>query len=339
MKNNISIEDLDKTWQKYLDLRLDPEFVQMTLRFPYCESKCNFCKYDVSVSCDINKYIDVLKQQINVFSKTFKNYYFKVFKIVGGSFNILPIENQREILKLIKDNFNFNYKDHIFSIEVSNANLTEEMIDLYDSFKFNKILMGIQSFDENILNSWNRYSKINYSIMEYISKKMKLCVDIIHDVDNHSVELFNRDFEIAKKYADIVYLYHMGSRDKEQEWINYLKDYFNKNNYNYRFYGDDFAILVKNIELKNVFSTSTFNKFESTLALGEDVYGIISIFGVTYDILIENNGSVIRRKDPLSNVDKDGPLMHKLIIDSQTNLNLYDKIKKMYEKGCYEAGF
>jgi len=67
---------------------------------------------------------------------------------------------------------------------------------------------------------------------------------------------------------------------------------------------------------------------ESTLALGEDVYGIISIFGVTYDILIENNGSVIRRKDPLSNVDKDEPLMHKLIIDSQTNLNLYDKIKK-----------
>jgi len=67
---------------------------------------------------------------------------------------------------------------------------------------------------------------------------------------------------------------------------------------------------------------------ESTLALGEDVYGIISIFGVTYDILIENNGSVIRRKDPLSNVDKDEPLMQKLIIDSQTNLNLYDKIKK-----------
>ena len=71
--------------------------------------------------------------------------------IGGGTPSIMSASDIKKIMNTVRNNFSISEVCEI-SIEVNPATLTEEKLDAYLECGINRISIGVQSFDNSILN-------------------------------------------------------------------------------------------------------------------------------------------------------------------------------------------
>lgn len=125
------------------------------VHIPFCKQKCSYC--DFISYCDkndlIEKYIKALKQEIE--NSLVSEYEISTIYIGGGTPSYIESKYIREILKTIKQKYNISRNVEI-TIEVNPGTATKEKLRDYVEAGINRISIGLQSCNNNLLKMIGR---------------------------------------------------------------------------------------------------------------------------------------------------------------------------------------
>lgn len=143
------------------------------VHIPFCERKCNYCDfYSVEKSDSIEKqYVDALIKEIKSYENNIKGYIVDSIFIGGGTPSYLNHENIGLILDEIRNTFILT-DDVEISLEANPNSITSDKVLNYKKYGINRMSVGIQSLDRNILKTIGRLhdSKEALDAIETIKK-------------------------------------------------------------------------------------------------------------------------------------------------------------------------
>lgn len=127
------------------------------VHIPFCERKCNYCDfYSLVKTGEIeNRYIDALLLEIKSYKDKSKEYEVDSIFIGGGTPSYLKPEYIKIILQEINNTFLLS-NDCEITMEANPNSIDKDKVLQYKSYGINRISLGIQSLDENILKTIGR---------------------------------------------------------------------------------------------------------------------------------------------------------------------------------------
>ena len=132
--------------------------IGLYVHVPFCLRKCRYCDF-LSFECHdekaLNQYADALVREINA---RYEEWPYKVVDSIyigGGTPSVLAAEDMKRIMNTIKDNFVVTLDSEI-TIEANPATLDDRKLETYLEAGINRISIGVQSFDNSILNLLGR---------------------------------------------------------------------------------------------------------------------------------------------------------------------------------------
>lgn len=123
------------------------------IHIPFCAKKCLFCSFAVSVgqAHRVENYLDALEIE----SKPYQASSIATIYLGGGTPSFLTGIQMTRLVAMIKNNFNVN-KNASWSIEVNPEGVDVEGARLIKRLGFNRISMGVQSFNDAYLKFLGR---------------------------------------------------------------------------------------------------------------------------------------------------------------------------------------
>ncbi len=149
---------------KYNDLLIEsnmlkPELISIYIHIPFCNKMCFYCGCNMCLAGDrqlIKPYIQALKKEITMVAAQLD----KTRKVAqihygGGTPNSIDSGYIKEINEYLFNTFDFIDKPEI-AIEAHPAYLDEKYINELKNAGFNRFSMGIQDFNNDVLEAVNR---------------------------------------------------------------------------------------------------------------------------------------------------------------------------------------
>ncbi len=156
------------------------------LHFPFCKSKCNYCDFYSKInlsSRDIlvkHEILELILRKKYIENEIVNSIYFG-----GGTPSLLSIHQICDILTTIRHNFSVSIDCEI-TFEANPEDLTEEYVSSLISYGINRLSIGIQSFNDNILKFLGRrHDSSNLTNVINIAKRVgfsNISVDLIFGV-------------------------------------------------------------------------------------------------------------------------------------------------------------
>lgn len=136
-----------------------PRSISLYVHIPFCPRLCHFCGCNTSGSKNedlFRNYVNALKKEINNVADLL-DHSRKVSQIHwgGGTPNSIPMSLVNEIMDLLYERFSFEAHPEI-AMECSPAYLELEHIDQLAAMGFNRLSLGIQDFNKEVLKIVNR---------------------------------------------------------------------------------------------------------------------------------------------------------------------------------------
>ena len=124
------------------------------IHVPFCAGKCPYCDFystgDISL---IPAWIDALEKEILFYKDTLNN--FDTLYLGGGTPSFLSNNDLEKLIETVLNNFSFA-SDAEITIEANPGDLTPEKLKHFRALGFNRISLGVQSFDDDVLRFLNR---------------------------------------------------------------------------------------------------------------------------------------------------------------------------------------
>ena len=154
------------------------------VHIPFCKRKCYYC--DFVSFCDkdkkvIDEYVECIKKEIEYKyqelqkyeNQNSKNYIINTIYIGGGTPSYIDGRYIYSIICTIKELFNVK-NDCEITIEVNPDSVTEEQLDYYKKAGINRISIGLQTSNDNLLEKIGRVHNLqkfddSYKILRYFS--------------------------------------------------------------------------------------------------------------------------------------------------------------------------
>lgn len=184
--NNIALLDSNQINRKSYSLYI---------HIPFCENLCEFCFFHKFPYSEINitKYYKSLITEIDLISK--KNIQINNIYIGGGTPTIY-LPGLTDLLEKI--NLSFDVKS--ISVETDPYHINEETLNALKTAKVNRLSIGIQSFNEQVLNKAGRVNRSNYEeIKENIINAINLFetvnIDLIFNFKKQNIKHIDYDIK------------------------------------------------------------------------------------------------------------------------------------------------
>lgn len=172
------------------------------VHIPFCKQKCSYC--DFISYCDkndlIEKYIKALKQEIE--NSSVNEYEISTIYIGGGTPSYIESKYISEILKTIKQKYNIS-KNVEITIEVNPGTATKEKLRDYVEAGINRISIGLQSCNNNLLKMIGRihtYEEFlsTYKLAREVGFK-NINVDLMIGLPNQTLDDVKKSLEEISK--------------------------------------------------------------------------------------------------------------------------------------------
>ncbi|MGA2318737.1 MAG: radical SAM family heme chaperone HemW [Thermodesulfobacteriota bacterium] len=132
------------------------------IHIPFCISKCLYCDfYSLTSISAIPDFLDTLFKEMEMYHNRFNP--FDTVYIGGGTPSLLSPQQLESILKRVRKNFDL-ISDPEITIETNPADLDQSFLESIREIGINRINIGVQSFDEKILNFLGRRHSVKQAI-------------------------------------------------------------------------------------------------------------------------------------------------------------------------------
>lgn len=130
--------------------------ISLYIHIPFCERKCFYCDFTSFKGNDdkINGYITNLIKEIKIYGDRLKEYKVSTIFIGGGTPSCIDGRYIESIFKHLYENFNMDLNE--VTIEVNPGTIDLEKAHIYKNIGIDRISLGVQSLNDNILKSIGR---------------------------------------------------------------------------------------------------------------------------------------------------------------------------------------
>ncbi len=176
--------------------------ISLYIHFPWCEKKCPYCDFNVTTEkkdkdifaltgAVIN---DILLSKNEISNRKFQSVYFG-----GGTPSLVPVEYFKKILDFLYKEEMINATAEI-TVEFNPKEAKKDKIASLLSAGINRMSLGVQSFDESILNQLGR----NHNAIEAKEAIANLAhfpdlnttIDLIYGVMDQNIKSFKKDINL-----------------------------------------------------------------------------------------------------------------------------------------------
>jgi len=170
------------------------------IHIPFCEELCPFCsflrvKFEPSLA---SAYFDALKKEIDAYHNL--GYSFCSVYVGGGTPTIVP-DKLADIVLHARSLWPITQ----VSVETNPSHLVGDILGVLKDIGTNRLSVGVQSFDDGILRSVQRFDKygsgreIRERLCSVVGMFDTLNVDMIFNFPNQSAEMLTTDVRIIKE--------------------------------------------------------------------------------------------------------------------------------------------
>lgn len=183
--------------------------VSAYLHIPFCRRRCYYCDFPISVLGDktntntsgsISEYVQFLCEEIKItptYNRPLKTVFFG-----GGTPSLLPPRYLDKILATLDQQFGI-CADAEISMEMDPGTFSLEQLSDYKTLGVNRFSLGIQSFDDKLLEKsgrFHRYKDIEQSIdFIYKTNITNFSLDLISGLPYQTLEDWKSSLEKAIK--------------------------------------------------------------------------------------------------------------------------------------------
>jgi oxygen-independent coproporphyrinogen III oxidase len=173
------------------------------IHIPFCLSKCGYCSfYSIKSANLIPEYVAALTKEIKYYRKIFSS--FDTIYLGGGTPSFLTIQQLETIFKTINKFFIIDPAAET-TMEVNPGDMSLEYFQALRSSGVDRLNIGIQSFDDNILkllgrrhNSAEAFAAINDSRKAGFTN---IGIDLIYGIHGQNISLWKKTIQQALSYA------------------------------------------------------------------------------------------------------------------------------------------
>lgn len=181
----------------------DKKMAGLYIHIPFCKQKCTYCNFFSIASIRLkSEFITSLIQEIESRKLELENQSIETIYFGGGTPSILNTDEIKQILKTIFQCYSV-ITDPEITLEANPDDLTEPYLLALKETKINRLSIGIQSFDDNILKQLNRrHSRLDalnaIATAQQIGFK-NISIDLIYGIPNQKDSQWIENLEIATK--------------------------------------------------------------------------------------------------------------------------------------------
>jgi len=164
------------------------------IHIPFCLSKCLYCDfYSLTSISAIPDFLDALFKEMEMYHNRFNP--FDTVYIGGGTPSLLSFQQLESILISVKENFDLISDPEITpetTIETNPADLNRSFLESMRKVGINRINIGVQSFDEKVLDFLGRRHSVRQAISAVEASRKagfhNIGLDLIYGVPAQDIE-------------------------------------------------------------------------------------------------------------------------------------------------------
>ena len=143
---------MKESQERNQDSGLRNKKLSLYIHIPFCELICPYCDFNKYSNVDylIKDFIESLLNEIEIKSKEYKEYHINSIFFGGGTPSYLNDSDLSRVVEKIRSCFHISDNAE-FSIEVNPSDLNKKRLINYSSLGVNRISVGGQSFDDDVL--------------------------------------------------------------------------------------------------------------------------------------------------------------------------------------------
>jgi len=160
------------------------------IHIPFCLSKCPYCDFYSSISLSaVPDFLDALSKEMKMYCNRFDP--FDTVYIGGGTPSLLSPQHLENVLIKVRENFNLLSNTEI-TIETNPADLNRSFLESMLESGINRVNIGVQSFDENVLDFLERRHSVKQAILSVGDTRKagfhNIGLDLIYGVPGQDIE-------------------------------------------------------------------------------------------------------------------------------------------------------
>lgn len=166
------------------------------IHIPFCKKKCRYCDFLSYSGCDTGKqkeYVNSLCKEISAYSLIADKYKVDTIFIGGGTPSYIHAEYIGKILEAVRAIFTVD-KDAEITLEGNPDSLTRDKLILYKSFGINRLSIGLQSANDEMLKNLGRVHNYDQFIAAYSRAREagfeNINIDIMSGLPGESMESY-----------------------------------------------------------------------------------------------------------------------------------------------------
>lgn len=171
------------------------------IHIPFCKTRCIYCDFYSTTRSELKrKYIHALCRELKARKEYLHGEPVKTIYFGGGTPSQLEEEDFKQVFKTIEETYGLESAQEI-TLEANPDDLTEAYVSMLRSLPFNRISMGIQTFDDPTLKLLNRRHDAAQAI-EAVHRCRKagfrnISIDLIYGLPGETDERWRHDLQQA----------------------------------------------------------------------------------------------------------------------------------------------
>lgn len=169
--------------------------IGLYVHIPFCKKKCLYCDFNSYESHDENNYIEALCKELNNYINE-GNFIFKTVFIGGGTPTFIKWQNIKRIMELIRPHIK---KDGEITIECNPESMSEESIKEYYEMGINRLSIGLQAIQNNLLKSIGRIHNYEDFINSYALARNQgfknINIDLMFSLPGQTFDMWHETIE------------------------------------------------------------------------------------------------------------------------------------------------
>ena len=200
------------------------------LHIPFCKKKCAYCDFfSLANSKQKDDFVEALLKEILLQQHYLDNERVQTIYFGGGTPSLLSIEQLEKILNALNKNFSVD-KNIELTLEANPENLSSIFLTDLKSLGFNRLSIGIQSFNNDDLALMRRTHTTQTAVQSVEKAKNKgfnnISIDLIYGLPNFTREKWKNNLEQTFQ-LDVQHIsaYHLTIEPNTifQKWYNQNK--------------------------------------------------------------------------------------------------------------------
>ncbi|WP_086313500.1 coproporphyrinogen III oxidase [Enterococcus sp. 7F3_DIV0205] len=165
------------------------------IHIPFCEHICYYCDFNKVFleGQPVDEYIQSLLKEIRLTKEHYPSNDTKTIYIGGGTPTSLSANQLAVLLEGVRNLLPFDPKNE-FTVEANPGDLTQEKLHVMKEYGVNRLSMGVQTFDNQLLKKIGRKHTAEdvYETMKFLEKEnfSNVSIDLIYALPGQTLEGF-----------------------------------------------------------------------------------------------------------------------------------------------------